>query len=251
MKERQRLIVTALVVLMLIFWLGFFLHRSPRFAGSLMGGVLGVSGAVLMLAPLAYLLVKRVKRLNRWVTRLVSMRTLLTWHIYAGVLGPILVILHSGHKFDSTLGIVLTAMTLIVVLSGFTGRYLLAQISETLNEKKEILAQLQIGYRRVVAELIAVPAQAEMLRPFFGVFARWITIPFMRHAGADRASSPMRGLTLAESIADVEYAIKMHVWFKSVFRWWIKFHITIALILYVLLALHVWSAIHFGIRWFS
>ncbi len=251
MKERQRLIVTALVVLMLIFWLGFFLHRSPRFAGSLMGGVLGVSGAVLMLAPLAYLLVKRVKRLNRWVTRFVSMRTLLTWHIYAGVLGPILVILHSGHKFDSTLGIVLTAMTLIVVLSGFTGRYLMAQISETLNEKKEILAQLQIGYRRVVAELIAVPAQAEMLRPFFGIFSRWITSPSMRHAGADRASSPMRGLSLADSIADVEYAIKMHVWFKSVFRWWIKFHITIALILYVLLALHVWSGIHFGIRWFS
>src|SRR5690606_3633140 len=100
-------------------------HRSPRFPGSAIGGVLGVSGAVLMLIPLAYLIVKRIKILNRWVTRFVSMRTLLTWHIYAGVLGPILVIFHSSHKFDSALGIALTVMTLIVVLSGFVGRYLL------------------------------------------------------------------------------------------------------------------------------
>ena len=53
MKERERLVVSGLVVLLLIFWLGFLVHRSPSFAGSLWGGVLCVSGAVLMLVPLA------------------------------------------------------------------------------------------------------------------------------------------------------------------------------------------------------
>src|SRR5581483_7563999 len=98
MKERERIVVTGLVVLMLILWLGFLVHRSPRFAGSARGGVLAVSGSALMLVPLIYLFVKRIKPLRRGVSRFVSMRTLLAWHIYAGILGPILVVLHTGHK---------------------------------------------------------------------------------------------------------------------------------------------------------
>ena len=125
MKERDRLVVSGLVVLLLLLWLGFLVHRDPRFAGSFWGGVLGVSGAVLILVPLAYSLVKRVKWIQDRVWRRVTMRTLLAWHIYAGILGPILALLHTGHKFNSPLGIALTAMMLLVVLSGFTGRYLL------------------------------------------------------------------------------------------------------------------------------
>ena len=98
MKEKERLIISGLVVLMLVLWLGFPFHQSPRFAGSLWGGILGVVGAVLMLVPLAYMVVKRNKRLKKYVSKWVSMRTLLAWHIYAGVLGPVLVVIHSGHK---------------------------------------------------------------------------------------------------------------------------------------------------------
>ena len=57
MKERERLVVSGLVVLLLLLWLGFLVHRDTRFAGSLWGGVLSVSGAVLMLVPLAYMMV--------------------------------------------------------------------------------------------------------------------------------------------------------------------------------------------------
>jgi hypothetical protein len=85
MKERERVVVSGLVVLLLILWLGFFVHSSPRFAGSLWGGVFGVTGAVLVLVPLAYMIVKRISPLKKQVTRWVSMRTLLNWHIYAGI----------------------------------------------------------------------------------------------------------------------------------------------------------------------
>ena len=54
MKERERVVASGLVILMLLLWLGFIVHLSPRFPGSLWGGVLGVSGALLMLWPLAY-----------------------------------------------------------------------------------------------------------------------------------------------------------------------------------------------------
>src|SRR6516225_9407650 len=169
MKERERLVVTGLVVLLLLLWLGFLVHRDPRFAGSFWGGVLGVSGAALMLVPLAYSLVKRVKWVQERAWRWVSMRTLLAWHIYAGILGPILALLHTGHKFDSPLGIALTAMMLIVVLSGFTGRYLLTQISEEIREKKNLQAALLQRYQETAAEIGKRPeiasAFAALLRP--------------------------------------------------------------------------------------
>ena len=50
MKEREKAIVTGLTILMLVLWLGFVFHRSPRFAGSFWGGILGVSVAVVLTA---------------------------------------------------------------------------------------------------------------------------------------------------------------------------------------------------------
>mgnify|MGYP000692098622 CR=1 FL=1 len=63
--------------------------------------------------------------------------------------------------------------------------------------------------------------------------------------------SAARTLRLVESIADLEYAIASNEKFKKAFGLWLKFHIVISLVLYLLLGLHVWAAIHFGLRWFS
>lgn len=250
MKERERIVASGLVVLMLIAWLGFLVHRSPRFAGSLWGGVMGVSGALLMLVPLAYMVVKRIPPLKRAVTRRVSMPTLLAWHIYAGILGPILALLHTGHKFASPLGIALTALTLVVVLSGFAGRYLMSQFSQTIREKRELLTRLESAYRQTAGELAAHPEQAAALQAFSGFWTR-LAAGFVFPVRQQTESVPARALRLAESIADVEYAIKTHETFKGWFAAWLKFHIAISLALYVLLALHVWVGIYFGLRWFS
>lgn len=252
MKERERLIVSGMVLLLLVLWLGFFVHRSPRFAGSLWGGVLGVMGAVLMLVPLAYMIVKRIAPLKKQVTRWVSMRTLLNWHIYAGIVGPILAILHTGHKFVSPLGIALTAMTILVVLSGFTGRYLMSHFSQTIREKRAMLAQLEMAYRKTAGELAAHAEQAAVLSPLAGFWSRLVAGVFLT-APLTGGSLPasIRALRLAESMADLEYAIKTHEQFKRWFASWLKFHIVISFVLYALLGLHVWAGIHFGFRWFS
>ncbi len=254
MKEKERLVVAGLVALMLILWLGFPFHQSSRFAGSLWGGVLGVIGVLLMLVPLLYLFVKRIKWLKKKVAPWASMKTLLAWHIYAGVLGPILVVIHSGHKYESTLGIVLTAMTLLVVVSGFVGRYLMNQFSQEIREKKKILASLQTSYQQAAATLATFPEHAQMLKPFSGFFGRLLGSLFVHDRFEEPTQglpSPARLLQLSESIADVEYAIKTHEKFKAWFAKWLKFHIWISFVLYGLMALHIWGAVHFGLRWFD
>ncbi len=252
MKEREKTVATGLVVLMLILWIGFLFHRSPRFAGSPWGGILGVTGAMLMLVPLAYLVVKRIKWLKKAITNYVPMRTLLAWHIYAGIIGPILVLLHSGHKFESLLGIALTAMTIIAVISGFVGRYMMSQFSQGIREKKAMLTELQAAYQRASVELAQQPAQAKTIRSLSGFLVRPIA-SFLLTEDADgkTALGPRTVIQISESIADVEYAIKTHETFKQWFNKWLKLHIVISFILYILLALHVWTAIYFGLRWFD
>jgi hypothetical protein len=254
MKEREAVIIGGLVLFLSLFWLGFLIHRSPRFAGSLWGGVLGVSGATLMLVPLAYLVIKRVKSLKQIVTRWVSMRTLLAWHIYAGVVGPILVLFHTGHKFVSPLGIALTSMTIIVVLSGFTGRYLMGRISQEIKEKRSILDGLNSSYHETLERLRTCCAdKAVQLQPFTGFFSRLLGRPFFSvpEQETDTMSIGLRAIRLSDAIADVEYAIKTHDTIKHMFTLWLKIHITLSAVLYALLLLHIWAAIHFGLRWFS
>lgn len=251
MKERSRIVVTGLVSLLLIIWIGFGFHHSPRFAGSLWGGVLAVTGSALMLVPLAYLVIKRLPLLRRQVQRFVSMRTLLAWHIYAGVLGPIFVLLHTGHKFESVLGIMLTGMTLVVVVSGFVGRYLMHSNETELHQKREMLAGLREGYDSVQLEIAHDPSMAEQVGFFRRTGVRLLGWAFAGTIPAFQESAAMRAMRLSEAIADVEYAIRTHESVKRAFRVWLRFHIVISLVLYVLLGLHVWAAFHFGLRWFT
>lgn len=250
MQERERAIVSALVVLLLVLTLGFYVHRDPRFPGSLAGGVLGVSAAALMLVPLAYLIVKRVPPLKRSVTAVVSLRTLLTIHIYAGVLAPILGVLHTGHRFQSPLGIALTLMMIFVALSGFVGRYLLSQITTGSREQQKLLAGLRAEYERAADALVQSPDQAHALSPLAGFLGRLIA-PFVLRRGTAGHHVPaaLRAVRLSESMADIEYALKTREAAKATFARWLACHIVIAIVLYALLFIHIWSAWYFGIRW--
>ncbi len=244
MRDREWTIVTLLVLLMLTVWLGFLLHRSPRFAGSFSGGVFGVSGTILMLVPLAaYSLVKRVQTIKRRVTGWTSMRTLLTVHIYLAIVGSILVLLHTGHKFDSPLGMAQTAMVILVVLSGFIGRYLMSHISQGLREKQQMLQGLQLGFKQMSQDFAHQDveyASTELApdRPW-----NWL------RGWSQTEDSVSSVSAVAGAIADLEYSIAVHGWMKNRFQKWLRFHLVISGVLCFLLALHVWSGVYYGLRW--
>ena len=90
MKERERIVVTGVLTVLLFAWLGFLVHRSPLFARTELGTAFGIAGAILMLVPLAYTFVKRVPFLHDWITPHVSLQSWLTIHVYAGIIGPLL-----------------------------------------------------------------------------------------------------------------------------------------------------------------
>ena len=252
MKERERAVMGGLFLLLLVLWLGFAVHASPRFPGTLWGGMLGVSGALLMLSAAGYAAVKRIPSLKHSVTKGVSMSTLLAWHVYTGILGAILAILHSAHKFDSTLGIALTGAMLFAVLTGFISRYFMKLVSQELREQQEMLNQLQAVYQQTASDFAArrEPMGAQSHKTLIERMLNCLFEPEAESAASKLTlSSYVYGIS--ESMADLEYSIKAHQLLKSRFALWLDLHIVASVIFYVLLALHVWGAIYLGLRWFG
>jgi hypothetical protein len=245
MKEREGLIVSGTVCVLLLAWLGFLVHRSPRFPGSGMGAVFGIAGAVLMLVPLAYPLAKRIPLLNARITPYVSLQSLLTLHVYAGIFGPLLAIIHTGHKFHSLLGIALTAVMLLVVVSGFAVRYLLKYVNSEIKDKLLLLQTARGDLDSAWGVLESSPAEMRALPKAPVLVAGLASLGFELPSGGPAAEVTR----IAESVADLEYAVRTHELFKRWFGRALTLHIVLSVILYVLLALHIWSGIYFGLRW--
>ena len=245
MKERESIVVSGTVAVLLLGWLGFLVHRSPRFPGSGIGAVFGIAGALLMLIPLLYPIAKRIPFLHGHITAHVSLQSLLTVHVYAGILGPLLALIHTGHKFDSPLGIALTGVMLLVVVSGFAVRVLLKYVNTEIKDKLILLqtARGDLDYAWGVLE--RSPSENRVLpqSPLMtaGLASVGVEIPF---------GGPVGEVTrTAEGVADLEYAIRTHELFKRWFGRTLNIHIILSVILYVLLGLHIGSGIYFGLRW--
>ncbi|OSZ77142.1 hypothetical protein CAP36_12060 [Chitinophagaceae bacterium IBVUCB2] len=252
--KQERTIIGGLLVLQLILWLGFLVHRSPRFPGSLMGGILAVLAALLMIVPpLLYSATKRIKFLKEKITKRISLGTILNWHIYTSISGSILAILHTGHRFESNLGIWLTAMMLLTVLSGFVGRYFLSYSSKELKEKQTELNLLATQYNQIIGAIAQQPNNEVAYTVSRNFVSRALnSFVGMKTAQVD-ANAPLslRAMRVAESIADLEYAIKTHELLKRRTASWLKVHIATSCAFYLLLILHIWSAIYFGLRYFK
>jgi hypothetical protein len=244
-KERQGIFFTGVFCLLLLTWLGFLLHRSPRFAGSGVGAVLGIAGAVLMLMPLAYPLVKRIPFLHSRITKHVSLPSLMTLHAWAGIFGPLLAVLHTGHKFDSPLGITLTAAMLLVVVSGFIVRYLLTYVAHDMTDKLVLLQTARGDLDSAWGMLENSPPQKRVL-PNATLWTATLASLGIETSNSEPAITVIE---TAESVAELEYSVRLHEIFKRWFARSVKVHIVVSLIFYALLLLHIGAGIYFGLRW--
>ncbi len=246
MSGTEKHTVGALVSVLVLFAPGFLLHEAPRFPGTMAGGLLGIAGAILLVLLLVYSLVKRSGWLRTRVTKHASLHTFLSFHVYAGVVGALLGILHSGHAYQSPLGIALVAAMLTVVLSGFVGRYYLAHVGAELREQQAMLGVLRARFDRIAADAASTAPRSGRAvafpRPGLRAFALLAS-----SSGAGSAGVPLRRLVGA--IADLEHAIGRREALNRALLRWTVLHIAAALVMYPLLALHIWNGVYFGLRW--
>ncbi len=105
----------------------FYTREIPA-AGELFGHGIGILGFTLMLmTEILYSIRKRVRGAG-WG----RMAIWLQFHIFTGLVGPYMVLLHTSWKFNGLAGVV-TLLTIIIVFSGIIGRYIYTRIPRTLD----------------------------------------------------------------------------------------------------------------------
>jgi hypothetical protein len=133
-------------------------------ADSGLGYWLGIAGAVMMAMLALYPLRKRVKVLRNAGRVANWFRT----HMILGILGPMLIVLHTNFKLGSLNSQLALYTMLVVVASGVAGRYLYARIHKGLYGQhvqiRDILTDLAELQERLDADLTGAHGIAEELK---------------------------------------------------------------------------------------
>lgn len=118
----------AMVVMTALYGGVVYLTQSIPPASELFGHGIGILGFVLMLLTETLYSLRKRSRTVRWG----KMASWLQVHIFTGLVGPYMVLLHTSWKFNGIAGAT-TLLTIIIVFSGFIGRYIFTRIPRTLD----------------------------------------------------------------------------------------------------------------------
>ncbi len=136
------LAITALYLFMMV-----MLNGVPNASG-FFGHMLGVLGFILMLCTETLYTLRKRSRSARWG----RMSEWLSFHIFTGIVGPYMVLLHTSWKFNGLAGVTLL-LTVVVVVSGFVGRYIYTAVPRTADGVEVEAAMIEGLIRDVELEL--------------------------------------------------------------------------------------------------
>jgi len=129
MRQSNRELWAAFVAIIFITVVYLFImsqNNGVPAASGVFGHGLGILGFILMLMTEVLYSWRKRSRSARWG----RMSNWLRLHIFTGLVGPYMVLIHSSWKFNGLAGIVML-LTVIIVLSGIVGRYIYTAIPRT------------------------------------------------------------------------------------------------------------------------
>jgi len=243
-------------------------HQVLRPSGTV-GLPLGVVGASMMLCTLPYAVRKRVRLLHK-------LGTLPHWleaHIFFGIVGPVLVTLHTSFKFNGIISVGYWLM-MTVWASGFVGRYLYVRIPKSIRgaelSRSEIEGELAEARARLAALPLPERARADIeafeaaVLPGHGGAPGWIDLFFGELRLRVRLATVRRQLRRdGVELHDLDEAIALasdravivrrlsHLQrTRHLFELWHVFHRPLVAGMIVIVGLHVAIAIYLGYaRW--
>jgi len=245
-------------------------YRNLRPAG-LTGHAFGVIGSAMMIFMLFYSIRKRVRILQK----VGYLSSWLRVHIYFGVIGPMLIILHSSFKVQGLIAVSFWSM-IAVALSGVLGRYLYKQIPRTiagkeidfneLDQMDQNLAQeIHSKFQIEIKQLESIEASIfPPIRPEKGLFVAFISMIY------NDTLKPIRSYRLKKYLqkklnlsshavnqmlvtvkrkAMLQRRISMWNATHQLFHYWHVFHKPFAIIMYIIMLVHIMVAVYVGYAW--
>ena len=235
--------------------------------GGRVGHALGVGGSTLMVLMLGYSLRKRAGALRR----LGPMSRWLDVHMLFGIVGPLLVVLHSSFKVQGLVALSFWSM-IIVAASGVFGRYLYLQIPRTrageemnLAALERVDAALSERLRRefrlsddTIAQLERLASGAPVKGGLSRTLLRILTDDLTRGRRLRAFAAACRGVPVSvrrefERVlrAKAEARRRILLWSRlhDLFHYWHVAHKPFAVVMYVFMLLHVAVALWTGYAW--
>lgn len=138
----------AMLAITLIYLYVVITNAAIPGASELFGHSLGIIGFILMLAAETLYTLRKRSRSARWG----RMSNWLQFHIFTGLVGPYMVLLHTSWKFNGLAGMV-TLLTVIIVASGFMGRYIYTSVPRNVDGIEIEATELEQQIRSIDGEL--------------------------------------------------------------------------------------------------
>jgi hypothetical protein len=193
-------------------------------------------------------------------------------HIFLCTLGPFLVLLHTTFKFGGLVSVAFWSMT-VVVFSGVFGRYVYTRIPKTIHgsflsleavtaRREELLTGIRgrLG-EEAASALIRTPMGSQappkglvsaLIRAmrFDSRRRRWEreVSDSLRRAGVRREKRTTVIASLSEEARIHEQMFLLKP-FQRLFHYWHVLHLPLAIVMFLILAVHVAVAVTFGYGW--
>lgn len=204
----------SLVALVVLLAFACVVARAQWFtAGSEVGYWIGVAGGMAMLLLFAYPLRKRWRAAREFGTT----RFWFSLHMMLGIVGPLLIIVHSTLRFGSVNATVAFVSMALVATSGVIGRFLYAQIHYGLYGRRASLADLRerAGFdsEEVRSKLAFAPEVERRLNEFArraeetrhtGLVHPWRFLALGVHAAIERRRCAAEAARVLQSLAVTE-----------------------------------------------
>lgn len=248
---------------------GYRLYRSAGTAGL----AYGIAGSAMMILMLIYSIRKR----TRWLGRSIPLRYLLDFHIYLGVIGPLLIVLHTSFKVQGLVAVSFWSMVAVAV-SGYFGRYLYSQIPRnmmgnelTLQDIERTSTEMTEDIRRRFAlddaMLIRVDQlfASKLIHRHKGALASVVSLMFddlLRPLLRRRLRRKLTAIVVLPGRQGGEFfemsfrrailrrRVALLAQVQMLFHYWHVIHKPFAIVMYIIMAIHIGVALWTGYGWF-
>lgn len=257
--------LAAIIVITILYGLVVRQLQGIPAASGLFGHGIGILGFLLMLATETLYSLRKRSRRARWGRPASWLR----FHIFTGLVGPYMVLLHSSWKFNGLAGLVML-MTVVVVVSGFIGRYIYTAVPRNADglmlEAGDLQGQIAAAETNLRRALAGQPAAsqalaAQMALPVPAVTGSTMLVlgrPLLRWRQRRQWRRALRGLDPAargqakqmETLIERRQALQRQAASLAAARRllgvWHSVHIPLGMALFTAAFIHIIAAIYFA-----
>lgn len=250
----------------------FSLQHEALKPSGIIGHGLGIIGSLMMIVGVStYMLRKRF----RMFFHLGYLKHWLEFHIFLCTVGPVLVLFHTAFKFGGIVAVSFWSMV-VVVLSGFVGRFIYVQIPHTIQGKEIDIKELAESDQKLNTQLreefniddsfilyikevsnTQKYLKLSLMQSMLSVITEFFT--FRKIISKLKKELASEGITDHKRIKAITRVIKnkliltrrigMLRTMQKMFRFWHIFHLPFALSMFIIMILHIVVTVAFGYKW--